>query len=189
MLQDVKFYLGKCFPMKDLGEAAYILGIKIYRDRSNRLVGLYQSEYIEKILKRFKIENSKRGRSIMYAVVVKNILKYLMNTKYMFLVYVGDLDEELRVTCYTDDGYEIDVDDIKSQTCAIILANEPGIQKGAKHYKRKVHYLREVIADNDINLLKHTNDNIADPFTKALPCTKHTGHTRSIGLCLASNLM
>ncbi|GJS91621.1 retrotransposon protein, putative, ty1-copia subclass [Tanacetum coccineum] len=34
MLQDVKSYLRKCFAMKDLGEAAYILGIKIYRDRS-----------------------------------------------------------------------------------------------------------------------------------------------------------
>ncbi|GJT99344.1 retrotransposon protein, putative, ty1-copia subclass [Tanacetum coccineum] len=34
MLQDVKSYLGRCFAMKDLGEAAYILGIKIYRDRS-----------------------------------------------------------------------------------------------------------------------------------------------------------
>ncbi|GJX17249.1 retrotransposon protein, putative, ty1-copia subclass [Tanacetum coccineum] len=31
---DVKSYLGKCFAMKDLGEAAYILRIKIYRDRS-----------------------------------------------------------------------------------------------------------------------------------------------------------
>ncbi|GKC72145.1 retrotransposon protein, putative, ty1-copia subclass, partial [Tanacetum coccineum] len=30
MLQDVKSYLGRCFAMKDLGEAAYILGIKIY---------------------------------------------------------------------------------------------------------------------------------------------------------------
>ncbi|GJW22765.1 retrotransposon protein, putative, ty1-copia subclass [Tanacetum coccineum] len=39
MLQDVKSYLGRCFAMKDLGEAAYILGIKIYRDRSNRLIG------------------------------------------------------------------------------------------------------------------------------------------------------
>nr|GFB37247.1 putative retrotransposon Ty1-copia subclass protein [Tanacetum cinerariifolium] len=36
MLQDVKSYLGRCFVMKDLGEAAYILGIKIYRDRSRR---------------------------------------------------------------------------------------------------------------------------------------------------------
>ncbi|GJX02893.1 retrotransposon protein, putative, ty1-copia subclass [Tanacetum coccineum] len=34
MLQDVRSYLGRCFAMKDLGEAAYILGIKIYIDRS-----------------------------------------------------------------------------------------------------------------------------------------------------------
>ena len=33
-LQDVKTWLGKNFSMKDLGEATYILGIKIYRDRS-----------------------------------------------------------------------------------------------------------------------------------------------------------
>ncbi|GKE12960.1 retrotransposon protein, putative, ty1-copia subclass [Tanacetum coccineum] len=63
MLQDVKSYLGRCFAMKDLGEAAYILGIKIYKDRSKRLIDLCQSAYIEKILKRFFMENSKR-RSI-----------------------------------------------------------------------------------------------------------------------------
>ncbi|GJV26335.1 retrotransposon protein, putative, ty1-copia subclass [Tanacetum coccineum] len=61
MLQDVKSYLGRCFAMKYLREAAYILGIKIYRDRSKRLIGLCQSAYIEKILKRFYMENSKRG--------------------------------------------------------------------------------------------------------------------------------
>ncbi|GJU81798.1 retrotransposon protein, putative, ty1-copia subclass [Tanacetum coccineum] len=61
MLQDVKSYLGKCFSMKDLGDVAYILGIKIYRDRSKRLIGLCQSAYIEKILKRFNMDNSKRG--------------------------------------------------------------------------------------------------------------------------------
>nr|GEV65761.1 putative retrotransposon protein [Tanacetum cinerariifolium] len=61
ILQDVKSYLGRCFAMKDLGEAAYILGIKIYRDRSKRLIGLCQSAYIEKILKRYFMENSKHG--------------------------------------------------------------------------------------------------------------------------------
>ena len=35
--------------MKDLGEAAYILGIKIYRDRSRRLIGLSQSTYLDKV--------------------------------------------------------------------------------------------------------------------------------------------
>ena len=47
--------------MKDLGEAAYILGIKIYRDRSRRLIGLSQSTYLDKILKRFKMDQSKKG--------------------------------------------------------------------------------------------------------------------------------
>nr|GEU52859.1 hypothetical protein [Tanacetum cinerariifolium] len=63
MIQSVKTYIGKCFAMKDLGEAAYIFRIKIYRDRSKRLIGLCQSAYIEKILKRYCMENSKR-RSI-----------------------------------------------------------------------------------------------------------------------------
>ena len=60
-LQSVKAWLGKCFAMKDLGEAAYILGIRIYRDRSRRLIGLSQSTYVDKILKRFNMENSKKG--------------------------------------------------------------------------------------------------------------------------------
>ena len=60
-LQNVKSWLGNCFSMKDLGEAAYILGIKIYRDRSKRLIGLSQSTYIDKVLNRFSMENSKRG--------------------------------------------------------------------------------------------------------------------------------
>ncbi|GJS97989.1 retrotransposon protein, putative, ty1-copia subclass [Tanacetum coccineum] len=60
-LQSVKSYLGKCFAMKDLGEVAFILGIKIYRDRSKRLIGLSQSAYMDKILKRFRMDTSKRG--------------------------------------------------------------------------------------------------------------------------------
>ncbi|KAJ9546683.1 hypothetical protein OSB04_019226 [Centaurea solstitialis] len=60
-LQSVKSWLSKCFQMKDLGEAAYILGIKIYRNRSKRLIGLSQSTYIDKILKKFRMDESKKG--------------------------------------------------------------------------------------------------------------------------------
>ena len=42
-LTTIKDSLKKSFSMKDLGEAAYILGIKIYRDRSRRLIWLSQS--------------------------------------------------------------------------------------------------------------------------------------------------
>ena len=47
--------------MKDLGEASYILGMKIYRDRSKRMLGISQSTYIETMLKRFGMENFKKG--------------------------------------------------------------------------------------------------------------------------------
>ena len=47
--------------MKDLGEAAYILGIKIYRDRSRCLIGLSQSTYLDKVLKKFKMDQAKKG--------------------------------------------------------------------------------------------------------------------------------
>ena len=39
-LDSIKGYLNKNFSVKDLGEATYILGIKIYRDRLRRLIGL-----------------------------------------------------------------------------------------------------------------------------------------------------
>ena len=44
-LDSIKGYLNKNFSMKDLGEAAYILGIKIYKDRSRRLIRFF-NEYI-----------------------------------------------------------------------------------------------------------------------------------------------
>src|SRR5665213_2059729 len=47
--------------MKDLGEATSILGVKIYRDISKKLLGLSQSTYIDKILKMFNMQDSKRG--------------------------------------------------------------------------------------------------------------------------------
>src|SRR3954470_1782540 len=61
LLNSVKDYLNNSFLMKDLGKAAYILGIKIYRDRSRRLISLSQSTYLEKVLKRFGMEDSKKG--------------------------------------------------------------------------------------------------------------------------------
>nr|GFC16985.1 retrotransposon protein, putative, Ty1-copia subclass [Tanacetum cinerariifolium] len=54
---------------------------------------------------------------------VKNILKYVRNTKDMFLVYGGDLKRELRVSCYTDAGYLTDADDLKSQTGYVFVLN------------------------------------------------------------------
>ncbi|GJS86872.1 retrotransposon protein, putative, ty1-copia subclass [Tanacetum coccineum] len=292
MLQDVKSYLRRCFAMKDLGEAAYILGIKIYKDRSRWLIGLCQSAYIEKILKHYHMENFKRRSipmqdklrlsksqgastpaelkrmqnvpyasavgSIMYAVrCTRPDVAFAQNITSRFQQNPGDLKRELRVSCYTDAGYLTDADDLKSQTgyvfvlnrgvvdwksakqsifatssakveyiaafdaskevvwvrkfisglgvvpiiekpinmyCdntgAIAIANESGITKGARHFRAKVHYLREVIEFGDIKLEKvHIYDNLVDPFTKALAFPKHSELTRNIGMLPASSLM
>ncbi|GJY59715.1 retrotransposon protein, putative, ty1-copia subclass [Tanacetum coccineum] len=118
MLQDVKSYLGRCFSMKDLGEATYILGIKIYRDRSQRLIEklrLSKSQDASTHAELKGMQNvpyASTVGSIMYVVrctrpdvafaqnitsrfqqnpydlywtTIKNILKYLRNTKDMFL--------------------------------------------------------------------------------------------------------
>ena len=61
ILLNLKQWLGKCFSIKDLGEVESTLGIRIYRDRSRRLLGLSQKKYIDKVLKRFSMMDSKKG--------------------------------------------------------------------------------------------------------------------------------
>ena len=60
-LSDVKVWLAKQFDMKDLGEAAYVLGIQIFRDRKNKQLALSQASYVDKMLSRYYMENSKKG--------------------------------------------------------------------------------------------------------------------------------
>ena len=47
--------------MKELGEAAYILGIKLIRDSKKRMLDLSQEPYIDDVLVRFNMQDSKKG--------------------------------------------------------------------------------------------------------------------------------
>lgn len=47
--------------MKDLGEAAHILGFKLTRDHMNRNLYLAQRNYIDTVLARFSMQDSKKG--------------------------------------------------------------------------------------------------------------------------------
>ena len=55
----LKKSLSKSFAMKDLGPAKKILGMKISRDRSKKLLWLSQERYIEKVLERFNMKDAK----------------------------------------------------------------------------------------------------------------------------------
>nr|GEX20293.1 hypothetical protein [Tanacetum cinerariifolium] len=73
---------------------------------------------------------------------------------------------------------------------ALAIVNDPGILKGARHFQRKYHYIHDVIQEDEIILKKvHTDDNVADPFTKPMPLTKHFEHAMAIRIVPASSLM
>ena len=55
VMSSVKVWLSSQFDMKDLGEANFILGIKLWWDRKNKMLGLSQARYIDKVLERFSI--------------------------------------------------------------------------------------------------------------------------------------
>ncbi|GJV21188.1 retrotransposon protein, putative, ty1-copia subclass [Tanacetum coccineum] len=107
---------------------------KIYRDRSRWLIGLYQSAYIEKILKRFHMENSKRGsipmqeklrlsksqgastpvelkrmQNVPYASAVGSII-YAVRYRYVFILNGSDVDwktieQIIFATSFAEAGY------------------------------------------------------------------------------------
>ena len=60
MLSSVKVRLSNNFSMKDLGEATYVIRVRIYRDKLRRFLGLSQSVYIDTIVKSFGMENSNK---------------------------------------------------------------------------------------------------------------------------------
>jgi hypothetical protein len=55
LLLETKRFLSSNFDIKDLGEASFVLGIEIYRDRRNRVLRLSHKTYLEKVLKKFSM--------------------------------------------------------------------------------------------------------------------------------------
>ena len=56
LLYETKKFLSNNFEMKDMGERSYVIGIEIFCNRSQGLLGLSQKAYINKVLEKFGIE-------------------------------------------------------------------------------------------------------------------------------------
>ena len=59
IIQDLKTQLSSKFDMKDIGDENYILGMEIKRDWEKRKLWLNQRKYVETILQRFNMQDSK----------------------------------------------------------------------------------------------------------------------------------
>nr|GFB25171.1 retrotransposon protein, putative, Ty1-copia subclass [Tanacetum cinerariifolium] len=178
----------------------------------------------------------------LHLVAVKHILKYLRNTRDMFLMYAGKPNTELDVTSFCDTSWQCDKRDTKSQmgyvfvvnggavdwkskkqttiamhsaqaeyvaaseaameavwirkfvedlgmmpslnkpinmycdnSAAIIFANKPGIMKGARHFLRRYHYVREQVETGEIKLIKRSKKNTkcVNAVSEELTAAKH----------------
>ncbi|KAK1628712.1 hypothetical protein QYE76_003027 [Lolium multiflorum] len=66
---------------------------------------------------------------------------------------------------------------------AIANAQEPRTHKKLKHIKMCFHSIREYIEDGEVKICKvHTDLNVEDPLTKALPRAKHDQHQNAMGV-------
>ncbi|GKD35865.1 hypothetical protein Tco_1251374 [Tanacetum coccineum] len=147
----------------------------------------------------------KRMQNVPYALAnlgklhwtaMKTILKYLRNTKDMFLVYGENPKAELRVDCYCNVGFETNRDDIKSQTGYVSVLNRGTAQWTGKApstvlLQCQLHKLNNIAASEAAIELVWIRKFISgiDPFMKALPIGKLTQHARSMRLRLASSFM
>lgn len=61
LLHETKSFLSAAFEMKDLEEASYVLDIEIRRDRTRGCVGLSQSAYIDRVLRRYNMHSCNAG--------------------------------------------------------------------------------------------------------------------------------
>ena len=73
---------------------------------------------------------------------------------------------------------------------AVANSKEPRSHKGGKHIERKYHLLREIVHRGDVTITKIVSaENLADPFTKALPQKSFDRHLENMGMRNMTHLL
>ncbi|RVW14809.1 hypothetical protein CK203_072185 [Vitis vinifera] len=189
------------FDMKDLGEASYVLGIKILRDRANGVLKLSQRAYIEKILKRFNMHNC----SLMYAqVCTRPDIAFVVGMLGRYLSNPGSLDDKKSTTGYIFmmaggavswkvSSRHLQHPQLWRQSMwhvmrlVVMLSvafskNTRSISR-SKHIDVKFYFVKEKESESLIDI-EHmsTKSMLADPLTKGLPIIAFQEHVSQMGL-------
>ncbi|RVW72199.1 Retrovirus-related Pol polyprotein from transposon TNT 1-94 [Vitis vinifera] len=129
LLHETKRFLSSKFDMKDLGDASFVLGIQIHRDRSRGILGLSQKAYIDKVLSRFGMSNCALGNTPVakgdkfslhqcpknelekkdmerfpYASVVGSLM-YAQVCTHPDIVYIVGISSHLEIVGYSDSNF------------------------------------------------------------------------------------
>nr|GEY44887.1 hypothetical protein [Tanacetum cinerariifolium]GEY86867.1 hypothetical protein [Tanacetum cinerariifolium] len=147
-----------------LGEAAYILGIKIMRDRSKRLISLSQSAYLEKNLKIVRMKNSKKGYTLMMEKPNYRKSQGARKPKAEYIAVAEASMEAVWIRKFIN-----------------------GLGDVVPSNKRPI----KMLCDNEpiMAIANDPDDNIVDPFTKPMLFNKHYERDMAIGIVPTSSIM
>ena len=145
LLCDTKKFLSNNFEMKDLGNASYVLGIEIYRDRPKNILGLAQKCFIEKLLQRYSMQNCKllytsiaKGDKLSLNQCPKNPLEIQEVKKFTYALVVGS-PMYVQVCSRPDIAYIVGLFD--RYMCNPSIAHWKAAKKVLRYLQRTKNYI------------------------------------------------
>ncbi|CAJ2642413.1 unnamed protein product [Trifolium pratense] len=167
-IQQLKEKLNGEFEMKDLGNAKRILGMDILRDRSKGELFLSQHDYLNKVVERFRMTDSKGGLKYTRTDPGRDALEGYVDADYAVkeAIWLKGMIGEMGIS---QGCMKIHCDN----QSAIHLANHQVYHERTKHIDIRLHFVRDMIETKEIMVEKiASEENPADMFTKSLPRAK-----------------
>ncbi|RVW15892.1 Retrovirus-related Pol polyprotein from transposon TNT 1-94 [Vitis vinifera] len=195
ILHDTKRFLSKHFEMKDLGDASFVLGIQIHRDRlgeigSLELIGYSDSDFAG-------CQDSRRSTSGYIYLLAGGAISW--RSAKQTLVTSSTMEAEF-VACYEAsnqgiwlrnfvtglrvlDGIERPLKIFCDNKSAVLYSNNNRSSTKSKYIDIKFLVVKEKVQSGQISI-EHigTNSMIADPLTKGLPPKVFHEHTAHMGV-------
>eukprot|EP00253_Pinus_taeda_P016724 PITA_16724 len=211
IIQDLKTQLSSKFDMKDLGAANNTLGIEIKRDRAKRKLWLNQRKYVDTILQRFNMQDSKPVNVPIPVDWAGDLDQRRSTSGYVFNLFGGAVSwmskkQSVVALSTTEVEYMAATHaskeavwlqrlcssmglvqgairmDCDSQS-AIFLAKNPAYHSKTKHIDVQYHFVRDMIEEKRVLLVKvDTLKNTADALTKSVSSEKFSWCRETIGV-------
>ncbi|KAK2988036.1 hypothetical protein RJ640_011299 [Escallonia rubra] len=160
-----KKWLSSTFKMKDMGEANYVLGVKIICDRPKRLLGLSK-------------ETSRKKKSCIALSTMES--EYVACSAAVHeAVWLRSFIQALGVTAHVDEAVVVHCEN----TAALDFVKDPKYHGKVKHIGLRYHFIRTLVVQGEVSMKNiPTGRMVVDPLTKPIARDVFLSHIRSMGL-------
>ncbi|KAH9791941.1 CCHC-type domain-containing protein [Citrus sinensis] len=203
-IDKLKVLLNSEFEMKDLGYAKKILGMEIRRNRSKGIMFLSQEKYLRKVLETFDMSKAKPLQLPLASHFrLSNLQCPQTEAQKQGLMYGKTEASDEVLKGYVDSDYAGDLDRRRSLTgylfmlngCAVnwkaTLQSVVALSTTEAEYTAATEAVKEAlwlkgneVSRGAVKMVKiHTDENLADAFTKVIPVAKFRAYLDLAGLC------